>query len=162
MSNRNQNSSPPQHESRNIIIHRVTSWLVSILFSLGTAFSVCFVTAHLFNYYLANLNRYTFEPAVVFVFIWILEFNTIFLSALFIWIAVGRVHISLINAVISWLASLMVGIGMGYIILLMASNNLKTDSYKAFSNNERLILLGFPFFSIVIYAIVLTALRRRR
>ena len=166
MSNRKQNSSPLQHESRNIIVHRVTSWVVSILFSLGTAFSVCFVTARLFDYYVGDLFKHGFDAGVGVIVIW-MGFPIIFVFALIIfiliiWSGVGRVPISLIDAVTSWLASIMVGLGAGYIILLMASNNLKTDSYKAFSNNQSLILFGFPFFSLVIYAIVLATLRLRR
>jgi hypothetical protein len=162
MSNRKQNSSPLQRDSRNMTTDGDAGCGTSILFSLGTAFCVCFVTANLFNYYVGQLHRHTLNSGLGVFFIFMFKFPIIFVLAFIIWIWVGRGGRYFNDAFTSWLTSLMVGLGMGYIILLMASNNLKTDSYQDFSNNQTLIGFGFPFFSLVIYAIVLATLPRRR
>ncbi|NJM63800.1 MAG: hypothetical protein HC849_32465 [Oscillatoriales cyanobacterium RU_3_3] len=160
MSNREQNPSPPQHESRNTNQDE-DDCDATFLFSFGTSFCVCLVTAILFNSYMGG-RGYGLDAGLGVLSIFIFYFPIISVLAFIIWIKIGRKGRDFKNAFASWFTALMVGLGTGCIIISIASNGLTTDSYRAFSNNQSLIGWGFPFFSLVTYAIVLAKLPRRQ
>lgn len=167
MSNREQNLSPLQRHSRNGTTDKdagcgtsILGCCTSILLSLGTTFSVCFVTSHLFyDYYM----RYSFtgltkqlEGEFTVLCIWLLGFPIIFVIALIIWLVTVRRSSSLKNAVTNWLASLIVGLGVSHTIVLVAFNFWEANTDPAFLNSQvSIILLVVPLCSLVIYAIFL-------
>lgn len=160
MSNREKKSSPLQHESPNTT-NDEDDCDAAFLFSFGTSFCVCLVTAILSQSYMEGLG-YGLDAGAGLVYIFMFHFPIISVLAFVIWIKVGRKGRDFKNAFASWFTSLMVGLGTGCIIISIASNGLTTDSYRAFSNNQGLIYLGFPFFSLVTYAIVLAKLPRQQ
>ena len=94
------------------------------------------------------------------VFLFLFGLPILFVIALIIWKIFSRHSRDLIDAFTRWIVSLPIGLGAGYLIIVMMSNNWKTESYSAFVHNQELIVLGFPFFSLVTYALVLAMLRR--
>jgi hypothetical protein len=160
MSDKEKNSSPLQHESGNTT-NEEDDCDAAFLFSFGTSFCVCFVTTILFKSYMEGLG-YGLDAGLGVISIFIFHFPIISILALLIWIKVGKKGRNFKNAFASWFTSLIVGLGTGCIIISIASNGLTTGSYRAFSNNQSLIALGFPFFSLVTYAIVLAKLPRRQ
>lgn len=159
MTNRNGNSSVTQNERRNTV-DITTDWIVSIVLSFGTAFSVCALTARLFDYYVGERFKQGLDAGAGMVFIFLFGLPILFVIALVIWKIFARQSRDLINAFTRWIVSLTIGLGVGYLIILTMSNNWKTESYSAFVHNQELIVLGFPFFSLGIYALVLAILRR--
>ncbi len=160
MSNWNKETAPQEHQTLDSRVNASPGCGATMLSSLGTSFSICLVTDKLWHYYMVELFQHGLDAGVGLMAIYLFEFPIIFVSAVIIWQTIGRLSSTHRNTE-RWLVSLLIGLIAGYLILLAASNNWRTESYAAFVNTQGLILLGYPSFSLGVYTIALATLRFR-
>ena len=106
MTNKNGNSSAPQNERRNSV-DIITGWVVSIVLSFGTAFSICAVTARLFDYYVQERFKQGLDAGVGMVFLFLFGLPILFVIALIIWKIFSRHSRDLIDAFTRWIVDLL-------------------------------------------------------
>jgi len=100
------------------------------------------------------------DAGVGVIFIYFFGLPIMFVIALLIWKFFTGEPRDLFSSFIRWTVALPIGLGAGYLITLVMTNNWKTESYANFVHNQELIVFGFPFFSLGTYTLVLTVLRR--
>lgn len=140
--------------------NRNSTWGLSILFSFSTAFLIVIVTAKLFDYYVGERFKHGLDAGAGVVFLFLFGLTIMFVIALLVWRVVSGKPRNLNSSFVRWIVSLAIGLGAGYLIILMITNNWKTESYADFVHNQELIVFGFPFFSMIIYTFSLSVLHR--
>lgn len=142
------------------------SWIISIALSIATTFFVTWATIKLFLYYVEDLLGLGLDAGVGAVFLTLFGSPIIFLFALAICRIIGKQPTALIGLLGSWSVALLLGLMAGILILLglvflaSASWRASGGSFRLDLQIQKLIVFGFPTFSLGIYGIVLALMRR--